>query len=87
MLARNSGSRASPIARDAEEKSPLSSMGSDDSGRLIWLDGEMVPWRDAKTHVLTHTLLFCGGKIKLREMEESINTIWLNTLVKSKNKS
>ena len=22
----------------------------------IWFDGEMVPWKDAKIHVLTHTL-------------------------------
>lgn len=28
---------------------------------LIWLDGEMVPWREAKTHVLTHTLHYGLG--------------------------
>jgi len=28
---------------------------------LIWLDGEMVPWRDAKVHVLTHTLHYGLG--------------------------
>ena len=27
----------------------------------IWLDGQMVPWRDAKTHVLTHTLHYGLG--------------------------
>ena len=27
----------------------------------IWLDGEMVPWRDAKVHVLTHTLHYGLG--------------------------
>jgi branched-chain amino acid aminotransferase len=27
----------------------------------IWLDGEMVPWRDAKIHVLTHTLHYGMG--------------------------
>lgn len=27
----------------------------------IWLDGEMVPWRAAKTHVLTHTLHYGMG--------------------------
>jgi len=27
----------------------------------IWLDGEMVPWRKAKTHVLTHTLHYGMG--------------------------
>jgi len=28
---------------------------------LIWFDGEMVPWRDAKIHVLTHTLHYGMG--------------------------
>lgn len=28
---------------------------------LIWLDGKMVPWRDAKVHVLTHTLHYGMG--------------------------
>ncbi len=28
---------------------------------LIWFDGEMVPWREAKTHVLTHTLHYGMG--------------------------
>ena len=28
---------------------------------LIWLDGEMVPWREAKVHVLTHTLHYGMG--------------------------
>jgi hypothetical protein len=28
----------------------------------IWMDGEMVDWRDAKIHVLTHTLHYgCGA--------------------------
>jgi branched-chain amino acid aminotransferase len=28
---------------------------------LIWMDGELVPWHDAKIHVLTHTLHYgCG---------------------------
>lgn len=27
----------------------------------IWYDGEFVPWRDAKTHVLTHTLHYGMG--------------------------
>jgi len=30
----------------------------------IWLDGEMVPWRDAKIHVLTHTLHYGMGVIE-----------------------
>jgi len=28
----------------------------------IWMDGEFVPWREAKVHVLTHTLHYgCGA--------------------------
>ncbi len=32
-----------------------------DRDGLIWLDGEMVPWREARTHVLTHTLHYGMG--------------------------
>jgi len=32
-----------------------------DRDGLIWLDGEIVPWREAKTHVLTHTLHYGMG--------------------------
>ncbi len=32
-----------------------------DRDGYIWLDGEMVPWRDAKVHVLTHTLHYGAG--------------------------
>ena len=27
----------------------------------IWMDGDLVPWRDAKVHVLTHTLHYGMG--------------------------
>jgi branched-chain amino acid aminotransferase len=33
----------------------------DDRDGVIWLDGELVPWRDAKVHVLTHTLHYGLG--------------------------
>lgn len=36
-------------------------MSMADRDGVIWLDGEMVPWRDAKTHVLTHTLHYGMG--------------------------
>lgn len=36
-------------------------MSMSDRDGLIWLDGELVPWRDAKTHVLTHTLHYGMG--------------------------
>ena len=32
-----------------------------DQDGVIWMDGEMVPWRDAKVHVLTHTLHYGVG--------------------------
>mgnify|MGYP000941021278 CR=1 FL=1 len=32
-----------------------------DRDGVIWLDGEMVPWREAKVHVLTHTLHYGMG--------------------------
>jgi len=32
-----------------------------DRDGVIWFDGEMVPWREAKTHVLTHTLHYGMG--------------------------
>jgi len=36
-------------------------MTFDDRDGVIWLDGEMVPWREAKVHVLTHTLHYGMG--------------------------
>jgi len=36
-------------------------MSMDDRDGVIWLDGELVPWRDAKVHVLTHTLHYGMG--------------------------
>ncbi len=32
-----------------------------DRDGTIWMDGELVPWRDAKIHVLTHTLHYGMG--------------------------
>ncbi|RMF17511.1 MAG: branched-chain amino acid transaminase [Gammaproteobacteria bacterium] len=36
-------------------------MSMADRDGLIWYDGKMVPWRDANTHVLTHTLHYGMG--------------------------
>ena len=36
-------------------------MSMDDRDGVIWLDGDFVPWREAKTHVLTHTLHYGMG--------------------------
>jgi len=44
---------------DARRK-PMPPNFADRDG-LIWFDGEMVPWRDAKVHVLTHTLHYGMG--------------------------
>jgi branched-chain amino acid aminotransferase len=32
-----------------------------DRDGLIWMDGELVPWRDAKVHVLTHALHYASA--------------------------
>ena len=37
-------------------------MSMHDRDGKIWMDGEMVEWRDAKIHVLSHTLHYgCGA--------------------------
>jgi len=36
-------------------------MSMDDIDGVIWFDGKMVPWREAKVHVLTHTLHYGMG--------------------------
>lgn len=36
-------------------------MSMSDRDGVIWYDGKMVPWRDAQTHVLTHTLHYGMG--------------------------
>ena len=36
-------------------------MSMSDRDGLIWFDGEMVPWREAQVHVLTHTLHYGMG--------------------------
>src|SRR5436189_5929811 len=33
----------------------------DDRDGWIWLDGGMVPWRDARVHVLTHALHYASS--------------------------
>lgn len=33
----------------------------DDRDGFIWLDGEMVPWRDANVHLLTHALHYASS--------------------------
>ena len=61
----------------------MSMLPFDDRDGHIWLDGSLVPWRDAKIHVLTHGLHYAsavfegerlyGGKIfKLREHSQRL---------------
>ena len=36
-------------------------MSMDDRDGFIWMDGQYLPWRDAKVHILTHTLHYGLG--------------------------
>ncbi|WP_435641483.1 branched-chain amino acid aminotransferase [Micavibrio aeruginosavorus] len=38
-----------------------SALPYDDRDGFIWMNGKMIPWRDAKTHVLTHGLHYGGS--------------------------
>ena len=38
----------------------------DDRDGMIWCDGELVPWRDAKLHVLTHGLHYASARVRRR---------------------
>jgi branched-chain amino acid aminotransferase len=50
-------------------------MAMDDRDGVIWLDGDWIPWRDAKTHLLTHTLHYgCGVFEGLRAYQTSRGT-------------
>ncbi len=47
----------------------------DDRDGKIWLDGQLVDWRDAKVHVLTHTLHYgCGAFEGVRAYETATGT-------------
>jgi branched-chain amino acid aminotransferase len=50
-------------------------MTMDDRNGVIWLDGEWLPWREARVHVLTHTLHYgCGVFEGLRAYETARGT-------------
>jgi len=42
-------------------KGVITMMTMDDRDGKIWMDGQWVEWRDAKVHVLTHTLHYGAG--------------------------
>ena len=61
----------------------MSSEGFHDRDGLIWYDGEMVDWRDASLHVLSHALhysssvfegerVYSGNIFKLRQHTERL---------------
>lgn len=45
-----------------------------DRDGYIWFDGEMVPWRDARVHVLTHTLHYGMGVFEGVRAYETVNS-------------
>jgi branched-chain amino acid aminotransferase len=49
------------MARWILETEVMALIPFDDRDGLIWFDGEMVPWRDAKLHVLTHGLHYASA--------------------------
>ena len=47
----------------------------EDRDGKIWMDGQMVEWRDAKIHVLTHTLHYgCGAFVGVRAYKTAKGT-------------
>ena len=42
-------------------KKAMTTLPYDDRDGFIWLNGKMIPWREAKVHFLTHTLHYGGG--------------------------
>lgn len=36
-------------------------MGYDDRDGTIWIDGRLVPWRDANVHILTHAMHYASS--------------------------
>src|SRR5580692_5793068 len=56
-----------PIAtgnRNFQSRSGSSAMSLipfDDRDGMIWFDGKLIPWRDAKVHVLTHALHYASA--------------------------
>jgi len=50
-------------------------MGMEDRDGKIWMDGELIEWRDAKVHVLTHTMHYgCGAFEGLRAYQTNSGT-------------
>src|ERR1700688_3601692 len=54
--ARGCSSKTAACDRITTFSRESSNMSMADRDGLIWYDGKMVPWREANTHVLTHSL-------------------------------
>ena len=39
----------------------------DDRDGFIWLNREMIPWRECKTHVISHGLHYASLVLKVKE--------------------
>ena len=48
-------------------------MNFSDRDGFIWMDGEMVPWRDANVHILTHTLHYGMGVFEGIRAYQTVN--------------
>jgi branched-chain amino acid aminotransferase len=48
------------LVRNCKAGQAMSLLPFDDRDGVIWFDGKLVPWRDAKVHVLTHGLHYAS---------------------------
>src|SRR3989338_1128388 len=53
--------RGRPTLMNQTNTEEQATMSMADRDGVIWYDGELVPWRNATTHVLTHTLHYGMG--------------------------
>ena len=54
----------------------------EDRDGLIWYDDKLVPWREAKTHVLTHTLHYGLGVFEgVRAYEAKMVQLFLDCMI------
>src|SRR5690606_41440630 len=62
---RRTGRTLTPSTTCTALRTMLNSL--DDRDGLIWLDGELLPWREARLHVLTHALHMGGAVFRSEE--------------------
>ena len=61
MKATGTQSNIFPRAIEFKKESFMTSATFDDRDGVIWFDGEMVPWREAQLHVLSHGLHYASA--------------------------